>query len=187
MEFSSIQWASLVDGFEVSPELLDRVAILRETLAQQQELGEQMPWYLGGSFPIMPILGFVLAVLALGTLLSCRPPAAFSRVRPRHLKMYCRQVCVLVGLIVVLNLYDLACTLYARGIGGFWEMNPFAGYILDVPAMVICFKLGLTVGPAILLILARHRKLAQMASWWGGVLYTVLILRWVTYNAMFMH
>jgi hypothetical protein len=31
-EFSSIQWAALVDGFEASPELLDRVAILRETL-----------------------------------------------------------------------------------------------------------------------------------------------------------
>jgi len=67
------------------------------------------------------------------------------------------------------------------------EMNPFAGYVLDVPAMVVCFKLGLTLGPAILLILARRRKLAQMASWWGGVLYTVLVLRWGSYNAMFMH
>jgi len=185
--FSSTQWASLVGAFETPPELMDRVVALRETLAEQQELGDKMPWYLAGSFPVMPVLGFVLAVLALGTLLSCRPPAFFSRLRQRHQRMYCRQVVYLVGLIVVLNLYDLACTLYAKGIGGFWEMNPLAGYILDVPPMVVCFKLGLTIGPAILLIIARRRKLAQMASWWGGVLYTVLILRWVTYNAMFMH
>ena len=92
-----------------------------------------------------------------------------------------------MGLIVVLNLYDLASTLYAKGIGGLWEMNPFAGCILDVPRMVVCFKLCLTICPAILLIIARRRKLAQIASWWGGVLYTVLVLRWVTYNAMFMH
>lgn len=89
-----------------------------------------------------------------------------------------------MGLIVVLNLRDLACTLFARGRVGFWEMNPFAGHLLDVPPMVICFKLCLTLCPAILFIVARHRRLAQMASWWGGVLYTVLILRWVTYNAM---
>jgi len=185
--FSPEQWASLLDGFEVSQEILDRVEILRETQAEQQVLNGKTPWYMAGFFPIMPILGFVLSVLALGTLLSCQPPTAFSRSRQRHQKMYCRQVFYLVGLLVVLNLYDLACTLFAKGYAGFWEMNPFAGHMLDVSLMVICFKLCLTICPAILLIVARHRRLAQMASWWGGVLYTVLILRWVTYNAMFMH
>lgn len=181
------QWASLVDGFEPSQELQDRIAALGETLAKQQEFGEEAAWYLSGVFPIMTILGFALAVLALGTLLSCRPPVFFSKFSERRQRMYCRQVVTLVGLIVLLNLYDLTCTLFAKGIGGFWEMNPFAGYMLDVPPLVICFKLCLTIGPAILLIVARRRKLAQMASWWGGVLYTVLILRWITYNAMFMH
>lgn len=185
--FSASQWTALVEGFETSLELEERVTALKETLAEQQELGDKMAWYLAGPFPLMPILGFALAVLALGTLLSCRPPAFFSRLRQRHQRMYCRQVVYLVGLIVVLNLYDLACTLFAKGIGGFWEMNPFAGYILHVPPLVVCFKLGLTIGPAILLIIARRRWLAQVASWWGGVLYTVLVLRWVTYNAMFMH
>lgn len=184
---SSAQWTFLVDGFEASPEILDRVAILRETRAEQQELGGKIPWYLAGSFPIMPILGFLLAVLALGTLLSCRPPTTLPRLRQRHQKMYCQQVLYLVGLFVVLNLYDLTCTLLAKGGVGFWEMNPFAGSMLNVPPRVICFKLCLTICPAILLIVARHRRLAQMASWWGGVLYTVLILRWVTYSAMFMH
>jgi len=185
--FSSEQWTSLVHGFEVSPEVLDRVEILRETQAAQQELGGKIPWYLAGSFPIMPILGFVLSVLALGTVLSCQPPTASSRLGQRHQEMYCRQVFFLVGLFVVLNLYDLACTLFAKGGDGFWEMNPFAGQMLDVPPMVICFKLCLTICPAILLIVTRHHRLAQMTSWWGGVLYTVLMLRWVTYNAMFMH
>ncbi|MCF7974974.1 MAG: DUF5658 family protein [Phycisphaerae bacterium] len=185
--FSSIDWASLVNGFETSPELQDRVANLRETLAQQQKVGDKAVWYLTGPFPIMPILGFAMTVLALGTLLNCRPPNAFSRLSQRHRKICSRQVFYLVGLMVVLNLYDLACTLFARGCVGFWEMNPYAAGILEIPPMVVCFKLSLTVGPAILLIIARHCKLAQVASWWGGVLYTVLILRWVTFNAMFTH
>ncbi len=45
--FSLEQWAYLVDGFEASPEILDRVALLRETQAEQQELGGKTPWYSG--------------------------------------------------------------------------------------------------------------------------------------------
>ncbi len=113
----------------------------------------------------------------------CRAPVPLISPKQKQHQFHGLGLC----LIVLLNLYGLACTLFAAGCGGFWEMDPFAGYILDVPPMVVCFKLGLTIGPAILLIIARRRKLAQMASWRGGVLYTVLVLRWVTYNAMFMH
>ena len=184
--FSSEQRDSLVDGFEASPVILGRIETPRVTRDEQQTFGGKMPWYLTCSFPVMPILGFALSVLALGTLLNCHPPTAFSRPGQRHQSMYCRQVFYLVGLLVVLNLYDLACTLFARGSVGFWEMNPFAATMLDVPPRVVCFKLALTICPAILFIVGRRSKLAQIASWWGGVVYTVLILRWVTYNAMFI-
>ena len=39
---------------------------------------------------------------------------------------------------------------------------------------------------ATLLLVARRNKLAQMGSWWAGVLYTVLILRWTMFNSMFL-
>jgi len=51
---------------------------------------------------------------------------------------------------------------------------------------VVMFKLGLTAGAAILLLAARRHRLAQVGSWRAGVLYTVLILRWTTFNSMFL-
>ena len=139
---------------------------------------------MSNSDTILDAVGFVLCVLALGTVLTCRPPVAFVLEAKEYPKMDCRQVFLLVGLFVLLNLYDLVCTLYARAGRGLWEMNPLVATFLDVPAMIVCFKLGLTVCPAMLLIVARHSRLAQMVSWWLVVLYTVLILRWITYNGL---
>ena len=57
---------------------------------------------------------------------------------------------------------------------------------MDQTAMVVVFKLGLTFGAALLFFVARHLRIAQLGIYWMGVLYTVLILRWITYNAMFI-
>ena len=185
-EISSAHWAALVQGFEGTPELSERITRLGTMLAQHNP-AEGTGWESSIPVPIMTAIGFGLSVFALGMLLACRPPFALIRNRKIFQKIYCRQVVYLVGLIVVLNLYDLICTLYAQGCGGLWEMNPFATQMMDVPAMVVCFKVSLTICPAILLIVTRTHRLAQITSWWGGVLYTVLILRWVTYNGMFMY
>ena len=52
--------------------------------------------------------------------------------------------------------------------------------------MVVAFKLGLTIGPAILFLVTRRHRLAQVGSWRAGVVYTVLILCWTTFNSMFL-
>jgi hypothetical protein len=101
-------------------------------------------------------------------------------------KKACRQVIWLVVLIAVLNLYDLTCTLFAHNAGGLWELNPFVSPIMHQNSAIVVFKLSLTVGAAILLLTARRNKLAQIGSWWAGVLYTVLILRWTMFNSMFL-
>jgi hypothetical protein len=98
----------------------------------------------------------------------------------------CRQVVWLVVLIVILNLYDLVCTLFAQGVGGLWELNPFASRLMQDASMVVMFKLALTAGAAILFLATRHHRLTQVGSWWVGVVYTVLILRWTTFNSIFL-
>jgi hypothetical protein len=70
--------------------------------------------------------------------------------------------------------------------GGLWELNPFASPIIHDNYGIIAFKLSLTFGAAVLFLVARRHRLAQVGSWWAGVLYTVLILRWATFNTMFM-
>lgn len=174
------QRRALVENFLVTDALLARLApeSRREDPASESD---ESQWYSDRFVSIMTMSGFILAVLALGTLMKTRPPTTLQPDPNAP-----RAAVKLIVLIVVLNVYDLVCTLYAHGIGGLWELNPFAGSLLDQTAVVVTFKLGLTVGAALLFFVGRHLRIAQLGIYWIGVLYTVLILRWITYNAMFI-
>jgi hypothetical protein len=182
---ASEQWASLAQVFDGPSALSDRVQALKQ---RQAEIGEddtdlEPPWLVLSGITFS---GFILAVCALGILLSCRPPMLHRSRATVLSKSACRQVIWLVVLIAVLNMYDLTCTLFAHNAGGLWELNPFASPIVHQNAALVVFKLSLTVGAATLLLVARRNKLAQMGSWWAGILYTVLILRWTMFNSMFL-
>jgi len=182
---SSDRWASLIETFTGTAELSDRVQALKQHQADlsKEDTDYQSHWLFNS---VLTFSGFILAVWALGTLISCRPPVLTSSRDTVLSKSSCRQVIWLVVLIAVLNVYDLACTLIASSMGGLWELNPFASPIIHQHSGVVIFKLGLTVGAAILLMVTRRHRLAQIGSWWAGVLYTVLILRWTTFNTMFL-
>lgn len=182
---SSNRWASLIKTFDGTAELSDRLLAIRQ---HQVELGEddteyEMHWFINSA---LTFSGFILAVWALGTLISCRPPALSSSRAAILSKASCRRVVWLVVLIAVLNIYDLLCTLIASSMGSIWELNPFASPIIHQNSEVVIFKLGLTIGAVILLLVTRRHRLSQVGSWWVGVLYTVLILRWSTFNTMFL-
>jgi len=182
----SNRWASLIKTFDGTVVLSDR---LQATKQHQAELVEddtdyyELHWFLNSA---LTLSGFILAVWALGTLISCRPPILSSPKAKVLSKDSCRRVIWLVVLIAVLNIYDLLCTLIAGSVGSIWELNPFASPIIHQNSEIVLFKLGITVGAVILLLVARRHRLAQVGSWWAAVLYTVLILRWSTFNTMFL-
>jgi hypothetical protein len=70
--------------------------------------------------------------------------------------------------------------------GELWGLNPFASRLIQDAPMVAMFKLALTAGAAILFLVTRHHRLTQIGSWWTGVVYTVLILRWTMFNSIFL-
>lgn len=174
------QWTELIQQFSKSAALEDRLSI-PAPLETVPAPDDEEDWYNDSLIAGFTISGFALAVLALGLLLKSRYP----NPAPDH-PGASRQVIELVLLLVALNAYDLVCTLFAHAMGGLWELNPFAGSMMDEGLLVILYKAGLTVGAALLLIVARRHRLAQLAAYWTTVLYTVLILRWITYNAMFI-
>jgi hypothetical protein len=179
------QWVSLAKTFDPPSELSDRLPTLKQNCIESDVDGTiyDRHWtFLSG----LTMTGFVLAVWALGTLLSCRPPLRRGWRGMSASGVCCRQVIWLVILIVVLNAYDLICTLCAHNVGGLWELNPFAGRLVGYTSLIAAFKIALTIGAGILLLAARRHKLAQIVSWWAGVLYTVLIIRWATFNSMFL-
>ncbi|MCP4454039.1 MAG: hypothetical protein GY809_21475 [Planctomycetes bacterium] len=175
------QRKALVQHFEVSDALLSRLNPVTQRADTASESDEAEAWYSGQFISAMTLSGFFLAVLALGTLVRTRPSTTLQPDPGAP-----AETIKLIGLVVALNVYDLICTVYAHSIGGLWELNPFAGSMMDETVMVIVFKLGLTVGAALLFYVARHVRIAQLGIYWIGVLYTVLILRWITYNAMFI-
>ena len=182
---ASDQWALLVETFDGTAELSDRVLALKQRLTElsENDADDERHWvFLSG----ITVTGFILAVWALGTLLSCRPPVTQGWRDKDPSRASCRQVIWLVVLIVVLNIYDLTCTLFAHGVGGLWELNPFASCLMEFTPMIVMFKLALTIGATILFLVTRYKRLTQIGSWWVGVLYTVLILRWTTFNTIFL-
>lgn len=64
---------------------------------------------------------------------------------------------------------------------GRWELNPLAVTLLASAPSVVVFKLSLTIGAAIVFLVARSYRLAQVGCWWVVVAYTILILRWNSY------
>jgi len=179
------QWKLIAGTFDAPAELAERVDTLKQRQSESEQADTDYDWswtFLSG----ITMSGFVLSVWALGTLLTCRPPMIPGRRAKVLSSTACRQVIWLVVLIVILNLYDLVCTLFAHGVGGLWELNPFASRLMQDVPIVVMFKLALTAGAATLFLVTRHHRLTQIGSWWIGVVYTVLILRWTTFNSIFL-
>jgi hypothetical protein len=183
---ASAEWAKLIETFNAPPELSERVLTLKQHVSEAGEDDLDTWWDSRAFVSGMTITGFTLAVSALGMLLSCRPPMIKGWRDKDSSRTSRHQVVLLVVLIVILNIYDLICTIFANGAGGLWEINPFAGDLVRHGPSIVAFKLTLTIGAAAVLLVARCHRLAQIGSYWFGVLYTVLILRWITFNSILL-
>lgn len=130
--------------------------------------------------------GMCLAVFGFGTLFRFRPQRTG---RWRDLNVSDKEVWLVVyavAFLIVLNLFDLVCTLSAGRSAGFWEINPLGHHLAAVPILLIGFKIAMTLLAATILFRLRHYFGAQIASWWLCVLCTVLTLRWAVFNSFFM-
>ncbi|NQT13280.1 MAG: hypothetical protein HQ582_11060 [Planctomycetes bacterium] len=190
---SSAQWERLVDGFQPDAELSQRMAAFAaetERLMQQHEAARKkaasgMLLSSGLTYGIN-LTGILLGILALGSLLTHHPT---PHARWREIDTSDRGPPLVVRnitLVVLLGCFDLACTLIAGRSGGFWELNPLAGQLLESPAALVAFKIPLLIGSAAILLSLRRYHGAQLASWWLCLVCTVLTFRWATYNSMFL-
>jgi hypothetical protein len=126
----------------------------------------------------MTFAGFVLNVWALGTLIRCRPPLGRDGSVHYPSGLWERHVIRLVQVMVVLSVFDLVSTLFHQDLGTLCELNPLAVPLLTHVPTVVVFKLSLTIGAAIVFLVARSCRLAQAGCWWAVVTYTILIFRW---------
>lgn len=137
------------------------------------------------SYPLT-LGGMLITVLSIGHLLSNRPPKAKTALAmdadPETLSVATYSL-ILVGLLSCL---DLVWTLLASQAGQMRELNPVGSQFIRNPIMLIAFKISVT-GMAIgLLFFLRRYVRAQTAAWWACLICTMLAVRWLTFNSMFI-
>jgi hypothetical protein len=138
------------------------------------------------SIYLLTVFGLGTTVFALGTLLSYRPvekmPWSCVNLSKDATQLVLRSVLLLVGLAVL----DLVCTTISSQTTSFWELNPLGAAVLRSPWVLGAFKIGATLMSGGILLSLRRYHGAQVASWWLALFCTILAIRWVTYNSMFL-
>lgn len=176
-QFHSGQWTLLVERFRATSEIEERVAALQERLATPHT-----PAAAGRSTAtVLTACSMALAMIGFATIVNFRPGESISAARGCWLVFRC------VALLVMFNLFDLFCTMTSFRAGTLWELNPLANPILHKTDSLVAFKASLTILPASILLALRHNRIAQFASWWACLLYTVLIFRWTAFNSLFLN
>jgi hypothetical protein len=170
----SAGWRAVVEGFVATPELIERL-----DAAERRQVSTRT-----ASNPrvnnALSILGFLLAVAALGTLLIHRPDAGSGLRGVNAEPLAMRRVLQASVLLGALAIYDLVATLTFVQSGLVVEVNPIVEGFIHSPIATTVFKFGLTGMAIALLIAMRRHRPAQVAAWWACVINTVLLLRWAT-------
>ncbi|MBI2478237.1 MAG: hypothetical protein HYV60_06225 [Planctomycetia bacterium] len=110
------------------------------------------------SIYLLTVIGIGATVFALGTLLSYRPIEKMPWSGVNLSKDATQLVLRSVILLIGLAVLDLVCTSISAQTASFWELNPLGAVALQ----------------------------SQVASWWLALFCTILAIRWVTFNSMFM-
>ena len=188
------QWTDIVESFTPTTELADRVRPLaekfRKQMAEDQAASKRLiSRSLLSSAPgryLVTLVAMGLVVAAFGNLLSHHPERG---VRWRDVDPNGDGVGMVkrnVTLLILLGVFDLACTAVAEQAGGFLELNPLGSRMTGEPLALAAFKITTLIFACGILLTLRNYRAAQAASWWMCLVVTVVALRWLTYNSMFL-
>ena len=92
-----------------------------------------------------------------------------------------RRVVLLLGLLGLVNAFDLTFTVMAAQTSHFVELNPFADGLIKNTAALVAFKALLVLFAATVLLLFRRHRLTEIACWGLCALYAALAGRWWVY------
>lgn len=182
-------WRQLVEHCELPASIADKYRGTFDAAANDPDLVASIGAPLRRfhmSIYLLTVFGMGATVFALGTLLSYRPaekmPWSCVNLSKDATQLVLRSVVLLIGLAVL----DLICTTISAQTASFWELNPLGAVALHSPFVLGTFKIGATLMSAGILLSLRRYHGAQVASWWLALFCTVLAIRWVTFNSMFM-
>jgi len=132
----------------------------------------------------LTLAGMILTVLSVGHLLGGRPLAGKTANEQDFSLETQRALRYSLVLIALLSLLDLAWTIIAWQSNHMRELNPLGNHLIESPALLALFKIGVTGMSIGLLFALRKYRRAQVAAWWACLILTILAFRWLTLNSM---
>jgi hypothetical protein len=132
------------------------------------------------SFQIMGLTSIALSLGGLAVVIRHRP--ALAGLRGKNDTSEARRNLVrCVVLLLVVNLADLAFTVFLAPYQEFIELNPLADLLRDCLPALVAAKLFLAGACAGSLLACWRYKVAQLASWGAATTYVGLAMWWVAY------
>jgi uncharacterized protein DUF5658 len=189
--FDSTEWSTLVERFQTTPGLEDRLRQIQDDnarlLAEADAARRRVALLDSPALKYgVTVIAMVLVVIALGNLLSNHPKRNSRWTDVDQEGDGTTMVMWNVVLLALLNGFDLALSLLAQQAGGFLELNPIGDRLATSPALLATFKISVLLVSCLILVTLRRYRGAQAASWWLCLVCTILTFRWLTYNSMFL-
>ncbi len=185
---SQLDWEKLVGTFDGDDQLREMYADQPVAAVVGGDFYEdpQTLFSTGTLRYLLTVGGMGLGVVGFGMLLQHRPHARGQRQRIDRDGDGFYMLPSYVLLLVLFAGFDLICTLMARGNGSLLELNPAGSALLTAPWTLACVKLSATLLSAWILLRLRSYRIAQTACWWMCLLSVFLMMRWVSFNSMFL-
>ncbi len=181
--------AQFVTDLEITPELDDRVRYaldISDQIVLMNESNTEKTAVLDQYTYPLTIFAMICVACGFGHLLQHKPVLE-STGDPQTDSSRQRTIVMRSLLIFVfLSAVDLIWTMLASHTGSMRELNPLGNGLLSNPTHLIAFKSAVVMMSAGILYVLHQRSVAQMASWWGCLVLTLLTARWLIFNSMFM-
>jgi hypothetical protein len=165
----------------IEKQFADRQAARDLNISQKDAVRRLDQW----GYPLS-VLGMVLVVAAIGHLLSRRPEPQTTGDKVNLTPDAIRQTNYSLMLVAAMSGMDLVWTILISQAGVMKELNPLGSRLLSNPGQLILFKMAMTALALCLIFGLRRYRRAQMVSWWGCLLFTILTVRWLTFNSLFV-
>jgi hypothetical protein len=187
--FDKSVWDAWIESFEPPDDLRQRAALWIANYDTTQERAEAeiqaARWMDRLAYPLS-VSSMVLIVLAIGHLLGGRPHAGKPTFGIDASPEMIRALEYSLFFATAFSSIDLIWTILAASNNQMRELNPIGSHLIEDPRQLAGFKVGVTFSCLALLWLLRKHKRAQIAAWWVCLILTLVTIRWLTFNSIFV-
>jgi uncharacterized protein YeaO (DUF488 family) len=188
-DFDKQVWDAWIRDFTPPEDLRQRAALMIasfDTTQREAEAEIRATQWMNRLLYPMTIASMVLTVLSIGHLLGGRPHANKPTFGLDATPEMIHALNWSLFFAAAFSSIDLTWTILAANTNQMRELNPIGIHLIENPRHLAGFKIGITFSCLAVLWLLRKHKRAQIAAWWICLILTLVTIRWLTFNSLFV-